>query len=73
MSPEFKVPEGDGDESKTSTVTISLFDRKKFNQIKGNLSFYRGRTVTSQETISELIQTWIESKREQVLMKGDSN
>jgi len=68
---EFKIDEGTGTERRDTSVSISILDLAKFNQIKGHLSYYKKETVSSQEVMAELINTWIDSKRKIEL--GDSN
>lgn len=60
---EFKVSQDDGNERRETTVSISLLDLKKFNQIKGHLSYFSGQTVSSQEVMAELINAWVQSKK----------
>lgn len=69
--PEFKISKDDGNERHRTTIAISLLDMKKFNQIKGHMSYYSGTNVSSQEVMAELINAWIDSKRKIEL--GDTN
>jgi len=69
---KFKVPEDNGDERQTSTVSISPFGLNKFNQIKRSMGFRTNKTITSQEVLDELINTWLEYKRKE-LLESDTN
>jgi len=62
-TPEFKVPEGNGNERRDSNVSISILDMKKFRQIKGYLAFKSGKDISNQEVMSVLLETWIVNNR----------
>jgi len=61
--PDFKISQGTGTERRDTTISVSVLQLKKLNQIRGHLAFYRGKSISSSDVIEELLTTWYESKR----------